>query len=534
MSNLFDASGNIIQPIIFGCTLQSISITSKRFGVASYDITLLREPGQIFSGDTSGILDGKFGIQIGAAVIVGQIRNFDEIITNPNGTGVISIQANEIGLSAKSKFDQAIAEINDPNIPRTLEQVLPLHEGKIISLRTGKSTFVVNLERAIEDYDYSPSGIDALYLEALNDWKELNPIDVYKGKIPQLTPVPGIPYGGPLFAEFLIEADFPSPIPENMPRFTKLVQLGSELEVADIPRIQMPVLVLPTRGQIFKFLNPDLAYDGDAFQNDLNTIFGSVTSEEERLEKNALIQRRLDALIEASSIVESFPDTTTQLSKLRIQFSKTGVKTKYTFGFLPTRRSASEKLEDEVDKHHRNKKRERIRIPKMDQNILDFINRCQELRAAGADSPCIDTILDFELDALTAREKIIDELLGTLSSVNWDSIEYWYPKMQGGRGIIKGRSVRGPFYSIQKLGLVDINPQIGSILSSVTNVFEGWNDVRNLAEPLASPGYLQIDDLVDVKIFFEGLQAGSDPFEIGTPFIEVAPQVFAPPAPTEE
>ena len=195
------------------------------------------------------------------------------------------------------------------------------------------------------------------------------------------------------------------------------------------------------------------------------------------------------------------------------------------------RKSKVEEVTDTVDRIIENKRSERKRIPRMDQNILDFVNRCQELRKTVGDLACIDPLLDFELDALTAREKVVDDLLGALSDLNWDSVEYWHPKLQGGRGKIIGKQSGAPFYNVQKLGLVDINPRAGSALINVGLGVTGWNDCRNLAEPLSSPGYLQIGDLVDVKIFFDGLSSGEDPFEIGTPFIEVAPQVFAPPAP---
>lgn len=94
------------------------------------------------------------------------------------------------------------------------------------------------------------------------------------------------------------------------------------------------------------------------------------------------------------------------------------------------------------------------------------------------------------------------------------------PGQEGGMGIIVGAE-GGPYYSITRTSYHDFN----SYLAGISAVFgqANWSNVRNLAEPLSSPGYLPIGTQVTVQIFSEN---ESGPY---IPYIEQTPQVFSPP-----
>lgn len=101
-----------------------------------------------------------------------------------------------------------------------------------------------------------------------------------------------------------------------------------------------------------------------------------------------------------------------------------------------------------------------------------------------------------------------------------EATEYIWGHPEGGMGIITGKD-GGPYYSIKRTSHLDLSPWLAEI-SAVFGA-SAWSNVRNLAEPLNSPGLLPVGTHVTVNIFSE---QESGPY---IPYIEQTPQVFSPP-----
>lgn len=106
-----------------------------------------------------------------------------------------------------------------------------------------------------------------------------------------------------------------------------------------------------------------------------------------------------------------------------------------------------------------------------------------------------------------------------------EPMEYALEGVEGGLGIITTKGI-GPFYAVRRLSYRDINPQsyAGTSVLRDSYFLSEWTNVRNLAEPLSSPGYLPVGTRVTVSIFSESDKHG--PY---IPYIEQTPQVFSPP-----
>jgi len=134
----------------------------------------------------------------------------------------------------------------------------------------------------------------------------------------------------------------------------------------------------------------------------------------------------------------------------------------------------------------------------------------------------------IEEDVRDALEEIIDEALTDIEdrppdephSIMDPFMRWSLETPTGGMGIIVSRD-GGPFYTVRRLSHVDIDPHTFAA-HPVFGVPE-WPRIRNLAEPLNSPGLLQVDTKVTVKIFSESEHG---PF---TAYIEQTPQTFSPP-----
>lgn len=120
---------------------------------------------------------------------------------------------------------------------------------------------------------------------------------------------------------------------------------------------------------------------------------------------------------------------------------------------------------------------------------------------------------DAKLDEI---EKDVDDL----TELQELERNYEWERPTGGLGEITSKS--GPLYDIRRINTIDTDPVAAIKLGiPLTTLFPEWLNVRNLAEPFNSPGYLSIGTRVNVNIYNE------DGHHV--PYIEVSPQVFAPP-----
>jgi len=155
-------------------------------------------------------------------------------------------------------------------------------------------------------------------------------------------------------------------------------------------------------------------------------------------------------------------------------------------------------------------------IIKTEQGVNQIVVQCDvngiKTRYAKNFNPNSD---DNKLDEL---EEDVDDL-GDLGDNRYN---YEWIKPMGGLGITVSNS--GPFYNIRRVNNSDIsgNP-FSNIGVNEIMFFPEWTNVRNLAEPLNSPGYLPNGTKVNVNIYHEG-DNGSY-----IPYIEVTPTLFAPP-----
>jgi len=140
-----------------------------------------------------------------------------------------------------------------------------------------------------------------------------------------------------------------------------------------------------------------------------------------------------------------------------------------------------------------------------------------------------DEDLDIDADDFLTEDDILDLLkdktLPEISEV--PETTYLYDKPEGGQGIIIGRDSGGPFYTVRRTNIRDIDPSSfkGGLVISESYFLAEWPRVRNMAEDINSPGFLPIGTSVSVSIF-----RTTDSDRVGTPFIEQQPPTFAPPS----
>ena len=148
-----------------------------------------------------------------------------------------------------------------------------------------------------------------------------------------------------------------------------------------------------------------------------------------------------------------------------------------------------------------------------------------------ADKMPDDPVLDStESDAAAESDPVIkeEELPHDLEQVGLSDKEmaYIYKKPEGGLGVVVGKEgVTGPFYTVRRLNYADIDPQTfaGGLNITESYFLAEWKDVRNLAEPADSFGYILPGTTVTVSIFSEGEHRPQ------VAYFEQTPPVFAPP-----
>lgn len=219
---------------------------------------------------------------------------------------------------------------------------------------------------------------------------------------------------------------------------------------------------------------------------------------------------------------------------MQIQFSETGIRTKYSFQKTShsymVRRIAD--LETAVNVVRRTSL-EKLPI------FQEALDNWSEINDLFPNDPVV-----FDPILLDENPKLNEELHYQLRSVAWmvdisdrekEQIEAGIKKPTGGLGVITANVAGGPFYDIRRLNNIDIDPRLSRYWMS-KSIPPEWTNVRNLSEHLRSPGFVEIGTTVTVQIYDLEEDTGSET-EItipdGTPFIEHSPQVFSPPVSSE-
>jgi len=219
------------------------------------------------------------------------------------------------------------------------------------------------------------------------------------------------------------------------------------------------------------------------------------------------------------------------ISNVGIQFTTGGIITTYNASFF----SKTE---------NKNKQKERNRDPlnppeDKDPNTPSLKELWDAIKELGGRShePPTDPVLADDEDLEVDPDETLDEddVLDILADKTLTEISevpetvYLYDKPEGGQGIIIGKAGAGPFYTVRRVNIRDVDPSSfkGGLQISESYFLAEWKKVRNMAEDQNSPGFLPIGTSVSVSIF-----RTSDSDRVGTPFIEQQPPTFA--APTSE
>lgn len=269
----------------------------------------------------------------------------------------------------------------------------------------------------------------------------------------------------------------------------KKINLTINLEVAGLPKTDIAKLLSPSLDTV------SLGIAG--------VVFDELTSEQFQLSQNAM---RLFS--------QEYPFRTRGIRQVQVQYSPNGgVRTRYSFtqyvSYLDSQNRDIRAALGAI------RGAELTRLPNRDIIYEGFFDEL------GIDR----TIDDSSLNEVLPRDELQDEMLEEIGRLTTDRLKYDLIKPTGGMGIIVGPAGGGPFYQVRRLSNIDIDPETFQRFAPGTFFLPEWDRVRNLAEPLDSPGYLLPGTQVTVQIY--QLSELSE----GVPFIEQSPQVFAPPIP---
>jgi hypothetical protein len=283
-----------------------------------------------------------------------------------------------------------------------------------------------------------------------------------------------------------------------------------KLEVANLPKTNIARFISPTIFTIIRSLGVrmDLFFDRVAFSQLDSGAQAALTIEVVNGFKVASLIRR-----------DRYPIRSTKgavgkvLSQLNLQFSNQGIKTTYIFNEYISQLDS--KIKNNSEALVRMVKHENWRITPRAGIHNGFWSGFDP----PIDKPTVDPNYyrpqDLELDDII-------EALGQLGHIGW-SIDL--EQLEGGLGVIVDKAGSGPFYRVRRLNNIDIDPETFQRFAPDTFLSSEWERVRNLAEPVDSPGYLLPGTQVTIQIYkIEDLSTG-------IPFMEQSPQTFSPPIP---
>ncbi len=309
------------------------------------------------------------------------------------------------------------------------------------------------------------------------------------------------------------------------------------LEVAGLPKTDVPKLLRPGLGPIFRELGSSL--------EEINRLiielelFNPQFTELDRYSAEFMFE--LTNRLISKPDIESFPKEDvdrfvtivreaarfplgirtnsgrsrhTGPDQISVQYNTNGIITSYSYNKNPS--AIDRRLNDLEDTWDSQAEFEQDRNPRRDEIIDTFTANFSEF------VPVVP--INFDNDNKLTRDKQIEELIDSLGTMEAQRQSWDLQKPTGGLGVIIGPSAGGPFYEIRRLNNVDIDSETFSRFGPGMFTVE-WPRVRNLAEPEDSPGLLAPGTRVTVSIFQERESS------FGVPVIEQSPQTFAPPLP---
>jgi len=225
-----------------------------------------------------------------------------------------------------------------------------------------------------------------------------------------------------------------------------------------------------------------------------------------------------DIPVEEPILRIAFPDGK-NVTRINVSFDTNGIKTRYYI--------------EPFDPESNNKNA----IDSLKKSASNLANQLRKLenRIRPLIPPGSDAIFQPE-EHIEKKIKELEQRLEDLKKDNQKAdeqlklsapdMEYIYQKPEGGLGVVVGKEgVTGPFYFVRRLNYADIDPQTfaGGLNITESYFLSEWHNVRNLAEPEDSFGYLLPGTRVTVSIFSEGIDRPQ------VPYIEQSPEIFAPP-----
>lgn len=311
------------------------------------------------------------------------------------------------------------------------------------------------------------------------------------------------------------------------------------LEVAGLPKTDVPKLLMPGLGSIFRSLGSSLdEINGLALT--LEVITSPPFRELDRYHPNFLLEltntvvnnpqtgtseerERYITIVRAAIPLQPSRRTISERSRftgpdqISVQYNDKGIATSYVYNKNPS--AIDRRINDLEDTWGARADEEQLRNPRRDEIINDFVRNASEFVPVD-----IDTAVTFDTDNKLTRDKLMEELIDTLGQLEIDRMSWDLQKPTGGLGVIVGPSAGGPFYEVRRLNNVDIDSETFSRFGPGMFLSE-WPRVRNLAEPEDSPGLLAPGTRVTISIFKERESS------FGVPVMEQSPQTFAPPLP---
>ncbi len=209
-------------------------------------------------------------------------------------------------------------------------------------------------------------------------------------------------------------------------------------------------------------------------------------------------------------------DGTSNITEMFIKFDTKGITTRYVVNLYS--KNMGSFVAEATDRYEKDEIEDQQEDGQPDQPWGED----EEEEDTTEDETQSDVDLSEILKAIEALEERADEQEEWIDGPRGPTdqfLEYTMRHPEGGRGIIAAVGP-GPHYTIRRMNYADLGagPSKISIFAAPE-----WTDVRNLAEPDNSPGWLPIGTFVSVSIFSD---SDDGPF---IPYIEQTPQVFSPP-----
>jgi len=524
MSIIFDSNGKFVKQTLLGCTIRSLTAQrtlDDNSGPVSYSATLQQEEGQTFLPDLSIVrgIGEQYEIDIGLIQTSGSIDSWNRKILGPDGSGSITVQMTEsvrilstLNGPNNKTFEELEQEaitdlINSENVgggsaeDRTVivdggtcneeEVVIPgIQVDAINKLLPGRS-----LDEKIEFVRNRVSEWEASWNLSEKRRREYIPATIEKLKELHIGEIVSLSEGVDKISDALAshlsgrEALTPEEIAVETFSSTKYT-----LVVSGPPKIAMIQSGMPI------FITEE-----NHKQDSIVVDFGKL--EKPDTAPTAITSQRLIPTMSFIKVQEQLPNS------LSLQFSTNGVTTTYTTEKLSNSSAVNStksnaKILDRVIKEEEKKAckaKERVKKAceferNFDANELDKFPEEDDFKVCSEASKCLgnsasssDNLYDY-VDCEDIEKRARSNYIAKKRSFDKQ-------KPASGSGVIVSKTLLGPFYQVRRLNNKDINP-----LSFSGFILDGfflaeWQNVRNMAEPPGSFGYLLPGQRVNIQIF---------------------------------